>query len=149
MPLYDTRCAICLEHETRKLSFQQYDEVTSGAVTLNCHCGGQRALVFEPSVSFVLKDGESGGWVSKATKENRYRAQRRQLMGRRERDHAAPKKLVPNHNGQVVSSWAEARDAAYQATYQRVAGEHGAQTAADAASKTASTYDTHVKRDNP
>jgi hypothetical protein len=148
MPLYDTQCSTCLKQETRKLSFQQYENVTSGVVALDCQCGGKPELVFDPSaVSFVLKDGEGGGWVTKAQRENRYRAVRRDLMTRRERDHVKPKRLIPNYNGQVASSWGEAKDAAYQSTYARVNREHGAGTAARAASEAAKTYDTHVKRE--
>lgn len=148
MPLYDTQCWSCQNRETRKLSFQQYEEVISGARSLACSCGGRPELVFDPSaVSFVLKDGEAGGWVSKATKENRYRAGRRQVMARRERDHVKPNRLIPNHNGQVAGSWAEAKDAAYQSTYARVNREHGAGEAARAAAESAKTYDSHVKRE--
>jgi len=148
MPVYDTQCKTCQKHETRKLSFEQYEEVKSGSVALACACGGKPDLVFDPSaVSFVLKDGEAGGWISKATKENKYRAARRQVIGRRERDHVKPKRLVPNHNGQVASSWSEAKDAAYQSTYARVEREHGHQDAARAAAESAQTFEPHIKRE--
>lgn len=148
MPLYDTRCATCSKQETRKLSFHDYESVASGAMSLECSCGGSPELVFDPSaVTFVLKDGESGGWATKAQKENKYRAARRGVMARRERDHVKPKSLIPNYNGQVANSWAEAKDAAYQSTYERVKREHGDRTAASAASEAAKTYDTHVKRE--
>jgi len=148
MPLYDTRCSACQKQEIRKLSFEQYEGVSSGTVALVCACGGTPDLVFEPSaVSFVLKDGEAGGWISKATKENKYRAARRQMMGRRERDHVSPKRLVPNHKGQVTGSWAEAKEAAYQSTYQRVKKERGSLDAARVAAESAKTFDPHIKRD--
>lgn len=148
MPIYNTHCPACSKDTTQRLSFQEFDQVVSGTVSLSCDCGGSPALVFDPSaVSFVLKDGESGGWVSKAQRENRYRATHRQEMGRRERDHVKPNKLIPNHNGQVAGSWSEAKDAAYQSTYERVNREHGARTAASAASEAAKTYDTHVKKE--
>jgi len=148
MPLYDTQCSTCQKRDTRKLSFQQYEDVNSGAVSLGCSCGGKPELVFDPSaVSFVLKDGEAGGWISKAAKENKYRAGRRQVMAQRERDHVKPKRLVPNYNGQVAGSWSEAKDAAYQSTYARVNREHGSRDAARAAAESAKTYDTHVKRE--
>ncbi len=148
MPVYNTHCAGCSKDDTRKLSFREYDQVTEGNVALDCECGGHPELTFDPSaVSFVLRDGQSGGWASKAQKENRYRAARRSVMSQRERDHVKPNKLVPNHNGQVAGSWSEAKDAAYQSTYQRVNREHGARTAASAASEAAKTYDAHVKRE--
>lgn len=148
MPLYNTHCDACSRDSTRKLSFAEYDQVAQGARSLTCECGGAEALVFDPSaVSFVLKDGESGGWVSKATKENKYRAGRRSEMGRRQREHVKPNQLVPNYQGQVAASWSEAKDTAYQSTYERVNRDHGARTAASAAAEAAKTYDTHVKRE--
>jgi hypothetical protein len=150
MPLYNTHCVACAKDDIRRLSFAEYDQISNGTVPLECECGGGLELVFDPSaVSFVLRDGEAGGWTSKATKENAYRTRRRAEMGRRERDHVKPNKLVPNFNGQVTGSWAEAKDAAYQSTYQRLNREHGARTASDAAREAAKTYDTHVKRESP
>jgi len=149
MPMYRTQCAKCQKVEERRLTFQQYDAVKAGT-TLTCsgECGGQVGLVFDPTdVSFVLKDGESGGWVSKATKENSYRAKRRTVMAQRERDHVRPNKLQPNFQGKPAASWAEAKDAAYQSTYDKVKGEHGAKDAAVAASESAKTYDRYVKQE--
>lgn len=149
MPNYNTQCPQCSKSESRKLTFQEYDQVKSGACTLlACQCGAIPALIFDPAtVSFVLKDGESGGWVSKAAKENKYRAARRNVMARREKDHVTPKKLVPNYNGQIASSWSEAKDAAYQSTYERVNREHGARTAAAAAQESAKSFERHVKQE--
>lgn len=132
----------------RRLSFRDYDSVVDGSVVLDCACGGRFELVFDPSaVSFVLKDGESGGWVSKAVRENKYRVRRRAEMGRREREHVKPNRLVPNYQGEVAETWADAKDRAYQSTYQRISREHGRKAAASAASEAAKTYDTHVKRE--
>lgn len=149
MPNYNTQCPQCSKTEPRKLTFQEYDQVTSGVCTLlACDCGGVPALVFDPSaVSFVLKDGESGGWQSKAQRENKYRAARGKEMERRTRDHVTPKRLVPNYNGQIASSWSEAKDAAYQSTYERVNREHGARTAATAAQESAKSFERHVKQE--
>jgi len=85
-------------------------------------------------VKFVLKDGESGGWASKSMKENKYRQERRQVMTKRERDHAPKTRLIPNFGGKEAHSWADVRDhvqsvkgAASAATYDRlVAQESGA-----------------------
>jgi hypothetical protein len=117
-----------------------------GNLQLDCACGGQVKLIFDPSgVEFVLKDGESGGWISKAQKENAYRANRRQVMARKEKDHVRPNRLRPNFQGQVTSSWEEAKDLAHQSTYEKVKGEHGVVAAADAAAKSARTYDHLIK----
>ena len=150
MPIYETHCKACDKTEPRKVSFREYDQIQAGALTLECECGkGSLDLVFDPAaVSFVLKDGESGGWVCKATKENKHRAARREVMGRRQRDHVNPNKLIPNYQGQVAGSWEEAKDAAYQSTYQKVKREHGERDAAKAATQAAKTFDKHIKREH-
>jgi hypothetical protein len=148
MPLYKTHCAACASHDTRRLSFEDYDQVSAGALVLECSCGGNQKLVFDPTaVSFVLKDGASGGWATKAAAENKYRAARRVEMGRREKDHVKPNRLIPNYKGQIAGSWAEAKEQAYQSTYQQINREHGARTAATAANEAAKSYDTQVKRE--
>lgn len=148
MPMYSTKCSTCQTESTRKLSFGEYDSVRNGQTSLSCQCGGVANMVFDPSaVSFVMKDGESGGWVSKASRENKYRAARNKVMDRRTKDHVKPNKLIPNHNGQTAGSWAEAREAAYQSTYEKVNREHGSRMASSAATESAKTYDTHVKKE--
>lgn len=149
MPMYSTQCENCSQNEDRKLSFQEYDQIRKGELDLECSaCGGASSVVFNPAdVSFVLKDGESGGFVSKAMKENAYRKQRRSVMAQRERDHVRPNTLQPNYKGQVMGSWKEARDAAYQDTYARVKNEHGAKTATEAAQKSAGTYTQKVRKE--
>lgn len=151
MPMYTTQCQTCQKVSDRKLSFSAYDAVKAGQQALACSeltCSGSLSLVFDPSaVSFVLKDGESGGFVSKAMKENAYRKKRRQVMAQRERDHVRPNQLQPNYQGQTAGSWSEARDAAYQSTYDRLKGEHGSKDAAAAASESAKTYDRFVKQE--
>lgn len=146
MPMYQTRCSGCETTSTMRVNFSEYDAVSKEGIP--CICGGASTIVFDPSaVSFVLKDGESGGWVSKAQRENKYRAARRQVMGRRERDHVKPKTLVPNFNGEVAHSWSEAKDAAYHSTYER-SKEHGHRLASEAARKSAKTFDAHVKKES-
>jgi hypothetical protein len=146
--MYSTHCTACEKREERKLTFAQYDQAQAGDLQLDCSCGGSVELVFDPSdVAFVLKDGESGGFVSKAMKENAYRRERRKIMAQRERDHVRPNTLQPNFQGRPTSSWKEAQDAAYQSTYDKVKGEHGTKVAAEAATKSAQTYNKHIKRE--
>lgn len=142
MPLYETRCQDCQTVASRKLSFQVYESVTEGRSRLSCMgCGGQLDLVFSPGdVRFVLKDGESGGWISKAMKENKYRAARQGVMERRQRDHAPNPKLVPNFAGETLGSWSEARQAAYDKAYQETKD-------VSAAREASSTYDPLVKQE--
>jgi predicted nucleic acid-binding Zn ribbon protein len=85
VPTYQTQCTKCGDAGDLRLSYADYDAVKSGASTLVCNsCAGSCAILFDPSsVQFVLKDGESGGWQSKAIKENRYRANHREVMARR------------------------------------------------------------------
>jgi hypothetical protein len=148
MPKYNTQCEDCQKREDRTLTFEQYDLIKDEQLKLSCECGGAVQLVFSPAgVGFVLKDGESGGWVSKATKENAYRANRRRVMAQREADHVKPNKLQPNFQGHAASSWEEAKDSAYQSTYEKLKDEHGVVTASKAASESAKTYDPFIKRE--
>lgn len=115
MPLYETQCQECKVTAPRRMAFHIYESVVAGRVQVSCmKCGGTLSLVFSPGdVRFVLKDGESGGWISKAMKENKYRTARQGVMERRQRDHAPNPKLVPNFAGETLGSWSEARQAAY------------------------------------
>jgi hypothetical protein len=114
MPTYSTRCEGCGDAASTRLSFVDYESVKLGAKTLECaSCHGKVVIAFNPGeVSFVMKDGESGGWTSKAVKENSYRAKRRVEMGRRTKDHVAPRPLIPNYAGQQTENWREAQEAA-------------------------------------
>ena len=90
-------------------------DVCCRCVWLECGaCQGSVKLVFNPGdVKFVLKDGESGGWASKANKENAYRAKRHTVMGRRQADHAPKTRLIPNFAGEQAGSWKEAQAMAF------------------------------------
>lgn len=142
MPLYETRCQDCQTTAPRRLSFQVYESVAANRSAIFCmKCGGRLDLVFAPGdVRFVLKDGESGGWVSKAMKENKYRAARQGVMERRQRDHAPNPKLVPNFAGETASSWSEARQAAYDKALSETQD-------VSAAREASSTYDSLVKQE--
>lgn len=142
MPLYATRCESCSSTQSQKLTFSDYELVQGGQKTLSCKdCGGNVSLVFAPGdIKFVLKDGESGGWVSKAMKENKYRAARQGVMERRQRDHAPNPKLVPNFAGETTQSWAEAQRYAYEKAYTETQDVSAAQEASK-------TYDPLVKQE--
>lgn len=140
MPTYATKCEKCENAHNLRLSFADYDAVKLGTKLLECGgCGGKVSLVFDPgSVNFVLKDGESGGWASKANKENAYRAKRHAYMGKKQDDHAPKTRLRPNFAGQETGTWEEARREAFDVAKQ----ETGSLVAA---SEAASTYDSLVK----
>jgi hypothetical protein len=117
-----------------RLSFSDYDDVRNGEKNLLCNSceGGKCQIVFDPSsVQFVLKDGESGGWASKAMKENSYRARHREHMARRERDHVFKPKLQPNFRGVETGTWKDAKEFART----EVAKDHGKKVA-DATART-------------
>jgi hypothetical protein len=151
MPSYSTRCKTCSKPADVRLSFAEYDEAQAGTLSISCGypgCGGASEIVFDPGeVSFVLKDGESGGWVSKAGKENAFRARHRKVMEKREKDHVFKSRLQPNHGGMMTHTWKDARDAAYESTFDKIKQEHGSQTAQQAASESAKTYDPLVSRE--
>ena len=140
MPFYSTKCEGCGQTHDLKLSFMDYDSVKLGTKLLECAvCQGSVGLVFDPGdVKFVLKDGESGGWASKANKENQYRAKRHAVMGKRQADHAPKTKLRPNFAGQETGTWKDARSEAFDVALK----ETGNVVAAQEASK---TYDSLVK----
>jgi hypothetical protein len=117
---------------TRKLTFEEYDLVRAGTFQIVDDQGLALELVFNPTgVGFVLKDGPSGGWMSKANKENGYRAKRSGTMARREKDHVFKTRLIPNLQGNEASSWKDVRD-----EVRRVSGD-----------AVASTYDPHVREE--
>ena len=114
MPTYQTQCQQCGHSGDLRLSFSDYDGVKSGDKQLLCNgCNGTCQILFDPSsVQFVMKDGESGGWQSKAMKENKYRARRREIMAQRERDHVFKPKLQANYQGVETGTWKDAREVA-------------------------------------
>lgn len=117
---------------TKRLSFADYEAIQAGDKQVVDAEGRVCELVFDPGdVGFVLKDGVSGGWASKAQKENKYRKERGKEMRRRERDHVFKSRLVPNYGGREAHSWKDVRD--------HVRGEKG-----EAA---ASTYDSLVTKE--
>lgn len=96
---------------TKRLTFTEYDSVRSGVNLIQDETGETLEIVFDPGqVGFVMKDGQSGGWASKANKENRFRRDRSAQMGRREKDHVFKSKLVPNYQGKEAHSWADVQD---------------------------------------
>lgn len=143
MPVYTTRCEKCDATHSLKLTYDDYDAVKLGTKLLECAtCQGPVALVFNPGdVNFVLKDGESGGWTSKAGKENKYRVQRRATMERRQRDHAPNPKLIPNFAGEQAHSWGEARSMAFEKAYEETRD-------LSAAKEASSTYDPLVRQES-
>ena len=143
MPTYTMKCESCQKSVEKRLSFEAYEALEAGTNTVPCPaCTGKLGLVFDPcNVSFVLRDGESGGWVSKAMRENKYRAERVGVMGRRQRDHAPNPKLTPNFAGETTNTWAEARQAAYDKAIQETQDTSAAREAAR-------TYDSFVKKES-
>lgn len=96
-----------------RMTFSEYREVKAAAKIVPCICETPMSLDFRPGdVQFSLKDGPSGGWVSKAGKEHQYRKARTEEMKRRERDHVFKPQLVPNYKGQEAGTWKEAQEAA-------------------------------------
>ena len=140
MPIYTTQCPSCGDAGDLRLSFVDYDEIQTGAKNLICNqCEAKCHILFDPSsVQFVMKDGESGGWQSKALKENKYRARHREVMARRERDHVFKPQLQANYKGIETGTWKDAREFARVET----AKEHGQ----EAAKAVAQTYDPLVKK---
>lgn len=149
MPLYSVHCEVCGKAGSQKFTFAEYDEIKAGTQVLACpDCQGNVLIAFDPgNVSFVLKDGESGGWISKANKENAYRAKHGVEVSRRQRDHAPRTTLQPNFGGKLTGNWKTAKEAAYDSAYDTVKQEFGAQVATQAAQASAGTFDALVKKE--
>ena len=111
MPTYTFKNPESGETLTKRLKFDEYEAVRSGEQKVTSEDGTELELVFDPGdVGFVLKDGVSGGWATKAGRENKYRRERSSQMAQREKDHVFKSKLVPNYNGQEAGSWREVQE---------------------------------------
>lgn len=130
MPIYTFRRSDG-EILRQRMSIADYEAIKTGTKILLDEDDNELELLFDPGqVGFVLKDGISGGWMSKAHKENAYRKKRHAEMGRRQRDHAPRTRLVPNHGGKLADKWSDVRDhvhstkgAAAASTYDRLVAE--------------------------
>ena len=126
MPSYTLVCFECGHTGDHHLTFSQYDAVKAGTEAVPCSlCGQNMEIDFQPQgVSFVLKEGPSGGWVTKAGKEKVYRARRSQVMARRERDHVFKNHLQPNYQGAETGTWREAQALARSEKGEKVAATY-------------------------
>lgn len=126
MPTYAIECDECGARYDERLSFKQYDEVKAGTSTLGCAtCGCSAKIGFKPgNVGFVMKDGESGSWASKAIKENKYRKDRREVMAKKEKDHVFKSNLQANYKGEETGSWREAQELARKENGQEAASSY-------------------------
>jgi hypothetical protein len=123
------------------MSFVDYESVKLGAKTLECTaCQGKAVLEFNPGdVTFVLRDGPSGGWTSKAGKENAYRARRNKILDKKTKDHVFKTRLIPNFEGQQTESWREAQEQARATPYVDTEGR--------GVLRDVTTYDTFIKQE--
>jgi hypothetical protein len=111
MPTYTFRKPSDGTQISKRLTFAEYESVKAGENVIEDETGEVLEIVFNPGqVGFVMKDGESGGWTSKADKENRFRRVRSAQMARREKDHVFKSRLVPNYKGQEAHCWADVQD---------------------------------------
>jgi len=116
----------------KRLSFSDYDAVKAGELTIEDGQGRPLELVFNPgNPNFVMRDGVSGGWISKSSRENNYRRARADEMRRREKDHVFKPKLVPNYEGTEAEDWKDAQE----------------QARSDKGDLSASTYDSLVAKE--
>ena len=95
----------------RRLSMADYDAIKAGDKALVDDDGHELKIVFDPGKpSFNFKDGESGGWPSKVSKERKLRGRRYDEMGRRMKEHAPKTRLIPNYGGKLADKWADVQD---------------------------------------
>jgi hypothetical protein len=113
MPTYTFREQTSGNLVKRRLSFADYDNFTSGSMELLGSDGKALEYVLDPGkTSFVMRDGSSGGWPSKALLEKKYRAARSSKMAAFEKDNTFKPKLIPNYKGAEAPTWKEAQDEA-------------------------------------
>jgi len=114
VPTYQIECLECGETHDQRLSYSEYDQVKAGTKALACKtCGLPAQIGFAPgNLGFILKEGESGGWASKSIKENAYRAKRRDMLAKKEKDHVFKANLQANYEGVETGSWREAQELA-------------------------------------
>ena len=114
MPTYQIECLECGTTENKRITFSDYDAIKTGTQPLTCrNCQKPAQIGFTPGgVNFVLKDGESGSWASKAIKESAYRGRRRNQMAQREKDHVFKSSLQPNYDGVETGTWKDAQELA-------------------------------------
>lgn len=114
MPTYQFSCLSCGSKFDIKLSFSAHTEVKEGRATEVCKsCSGPMALEFAPgNLRMVMKEGPSGGWESKASKERKYREDRYEKMGKKQKDSHFVPTLQPNYQGEETGTWRGAQEAA-------------------------------------
>ena len=99
---------------SKRLPVSDFRKIKSGEKSFMDSDGDPLTPVFcaTSSIGFSFKDGISGGWASKALKENKWRRGRSKVMAGKERDHVFKNKLIPNYKGEEAPTWADARLAA-------------------------------------
>jgi hypothetical protein len=87
-------------------------------------CGTVCNYFYVPSIpQVVFKDGPTGSWPSKGDRVNKQMKARSEAAARRQRDrYGETKRAVPNFDGKITESWAEAQSIALK--------EKGAESAA-------------------
>jgi len=96
---------------SKRLSMTDFEAIQAGEKALVDDNDVELELVFNPGrVGFTLKDGESGGWPSRTSKERKFRSRHYDEMGRRMKEHAPKTRLVPNHEGQLADRWSDVQD---------------------------------------
>lgn len=117
-------CARCNASTEEILTFAEYDCLEKKEVALPCEaCGGPKELAETfTEIDVIYRDGMSGGWASKAGKENNYRQKRYSYLGTRARNNHKVSKLIPNFQGEIAESWKEAKEMAYEKVSEAVGG---------------------------
>lgn len=126
MPTYQFSCPSCSSKSNLKLTFEAYQEVRSGTHTELCsQCNETMNLDFAPGdLKMVMKEGPSGGWESKASKERKFREARYAHMGKKQRDNHFVATLQPNYQGEETGTWRGAQEAARKDKGDEVAAQY-------------------------
>jgi hypothetical protein len=108
--LYDYACNTCSNIQEEMHSVDGFKEFTPKCVK----CGGDCKYKFTPSVpQIAFLDGDSGSWPSKGERIKKQMQARSDAAGKRQRErYGDAPTAIPNYNGDIAPSWAEARSEA-------------------------------------
>lgn len=136
MPTYDYRCTNpeCGELREDVASMRDFKEHAPPCLVCSSPCQYE----YNPTVPHaVFKDGPSGSWPSKGERIKKQMQQRSEAASKRQRDrYGEPKKLIPNYDGKLTGTWAEAQHLAEKERGPQAAATYDKRVAEEKASST-------------
>jgi len=109
---YEFTCTRCGNKQDVSMSYgdrvEEENKAELGKHTVFClECKSPAAYSFVPGASISMK---GVGWVSRDTRESKFRDEHTREMTRRQKDHVPVPKLIPNYGGEEAGRWSDVRD---------------------------------------